>query len=176
MVPTAATRVWQVDSDELWAIALANLRREEVDVHPAPTGTLEFYAAYGGPFTATNVRRLDELVGRPMPYGALVGLPSQRVLHVTVLKQMDDVLHVPSLEARNKRVRESEDVPRCRLVDDIFWWYDGELSLLQVRHKKDAAGVVHSVSVTSSPRFKVVARGMPASREFRHRDLDGWRP
>ena len=122
---------WDVEDDELFTIALANVRvegppaRETVRLADGtPIITLESHSF----FTTTWVQWLEEAASAVMPdAGALVAVPNRHLLMVHPLEDAGVVKAVQHLITLTRRFH---DQGPGALSRHLYWWRDGALAWL----------------------------------------------
>lgn len=132
-IHTEQTRRWDVSSAEVWSVAMANLRRQPCDLHEVAPGDSPLYAVLGsGVHTAAHVLRLDELAGRPTPYGVLVVLPRTDALAFWVINGPALLTAGPALQKFGGNLRNLAQSPERRLSQELFWWSGGKLESVTI--------------------------------------------
>jgi hypothetical protein len=133
LIRTDQTRRWDVSPAEVWSVAMANLRRQPCDVHEVVPGESPICAVLGsGIQTAAHVLRLDELMGRPTPYGAFVVLPRTDALAFWIINGPGLITAGPTLQRYGSKLRDLPQSPERRLSQQLFWWSDGTLESVTI--------------------------------------------
>jgi hypothetical protein len=161
-------RQWGVDAQEVWAVAMHNLRREPVE----PIGTLPSHFPYGlvggeSLYTATQVLRLEELISAPAPNGALVVFPEDTLLAWLPIRGADFVMHLQPFIDFASRLTDPQSTSHVRWAEYpyVLWWTresDGHPRLEGVNLTSDSSTVIDGESVplytiTGSERFTAMA-------------------
>ncbi|MDQ0988883.1 hypothetical protein [Streptomyces sp. V3I7] len=138
-IDTEQTRRWDVSPAEVWSAAMANLRREPCDIHEAVAGDSPLCVVLGtGEHTAAQVLRLDELIGRPAPYGVLVVVPRTDGLVFWIINGPDLLTAGPYLQKYGGKLRDLPEASERRLSEELFWWSDGVLETVVIPDWKAA--------------------------------------
>jgi hypothetical protein len=145
-----------VSSQQLWAWGLENLRNDPATVRPVNAtagGQLNAVLAKST-YGATHVLRLNELLGEPAPYGALVTVPHVSTLIYLVLRSHVDMRMVPYLMYL---VAELQQGDGNALSSELYWWTPEGIEAQGVQLQGERA----QLSVT--PRFREMLQTLPQS-------------
>lgn len=130
-----------LDHDALFTLGRDNLRQHEpIEAERRTSGSVELLVAEGDSFfTATWALLLDEVTDLP-PDGALVVVPSRHALLAHPVRDADAVRAVQVLLAVAHR--HVVDAPGA-LVPDLYWYHDGQLTLLPTEEQDDGQLAFH---------------------------------
>jgi hypothetical protein len=90
-------RRWRADPDELWAIALHNLRREPYELTSTGHGSPWYVLSGDTVYATANLLRLDELFREPAPHGMLMVVPSRFALLFSPIRDGGALLRLKEL-------------------------------------------------------------------------------
>ena len=136
-VPPELPQKWGKDVDELFALALANVKRsanpsvEEVEIQPGIT-----FTAYSGDsfFTASFALMLNDLQGATGPHGALVAIPHRHMLLFHRIDNADAIFAVQHLGVL--AINLDEQGPGS-ISPRLYWHRDGQFVDLPFRIEGD---------------------------------------
>ncbi|WP_067967328.1 hypothetical protein [Nocardiopsis trehalosi] len=124
------TRRWNTTKRDLWTTALRNMVYEpiEVQTHDTNADTPVHVVQGAGWPGASHVMRLPEIVREPMPYGAIVMLPTSNTMVYAVLRSRRSLPLIPFLYRTSTALVGGEP-----FVDQLLWWRDGNVNGMSVR-------------------------------------------
>lgn len=130
------------------------LIRLDVREHPLPGGgAVRLAAAEGSPYVSAAITSIAQLMGTPLPYGALVGVPRHSAIlmcEVTSRASLDNVALLADMIAD---MYAGADDP-C--AEGLYWFVNGDLHPVQVQRDGDVARVVLPEALRS------IAASLPA--------------
>ncbi|GAA4916367.1 hypothetical protein [Streptomonospora salina] len=139
-------RAWGVAKQDLWFAAMGNLAHEPVDLQSFPAGAdtpVNIVHGIGWPGSA-HVMRLVDVAREPLPYGAVVMLPSPNTMLYAVLRSKRSVALIPFLY----RTFHSLLQDGGPVTDQIIWWRNGRVTGMGTR--PDPGG---GVGISQTPEF-----------------------
>jgi hypothetical protein len=143
MVLTAeVVKEWPVDRDELFRVARENVRSDgPLDAHVQPVGGTRIASLYGDTAYVTGHALWVGDYPVTGPYGALLAIPTQSVVHAAPLEQAA----VPGAVNRLIELAWAEYQQGPRSVQPhIYRWHEGVLSLAgTVEQSADGSLAVH---------------------------------
>jgi len=133
-VRVADLAAWDRPADELVATALENVKStERVELRPLEIGGARLYAVSGpSVFVATLGLAVDDLLGPPTPYGALVAMPSGHILLCHSLADAKSLGLIPAMAAGALQAYEGGPAP---LSPDLFWKRGDRFVALKVQRQ-----------------------------------------
>ncbi|GAB3449676.1 hypothetical protein GCM10027570_24360 [Streptomonospora sediminis] len=139
-------QAWGVGKQDLWFAALHNLAYEPYDLRTFETNTdtpVHVVHGIGWPGSA-HVMRLVEIAREPLPFGAVVMLPSPNTMLYAVLRSKRSVALIPFLyQTFQSLARDGDPV-----TDQIIWWRGGRVTGMSAQ--PDPGG---GVGVRQTPEF-----------------------
>jgi len=123
-------RRWGADPNELWAIAMHNLRRTEHEVRSVDSSGKTTYAVAGGFFNMEHLLRLDELLDTPTPYGVLVAAPRREFWLFHPIRGGHALMF--AVESFPTMIGELSNIA-TPFSDRIYWWAEGHLEAIAIR-------------------------------------------
>ncbi|MGI5447963.1 hypothetical protein ACQEVM_19815 [Streptomyces sp. CA-243310] len=130
-VPASQFRAWNVDGDEVWALAERNLAAEPVvrDESGAANPMVSVTCETG--FTCTHVLRAGDLLGRPAPLGILAMVPHEGFLYFQAVDGPD--LHSQLVGYSAVTLDNWEKAPpEQRLTSKVLWIHEGGIEAVGV--------------------------------------------
>ena len=115
-------------ADELYAIALENLRADPAPAPETVTGPNGVaFDVYEGDsyFTASHLLRLAELRGDPRLTHALVAVPNR---HLMLVHEIRDLTVAPTLGAMVNGAASAYESGPGSITPDVLWWHAGALT------------------------------------------------
>lgn len=152
---------WPVSMDELWSIALENVRTED----PAPTverlniGDTEAVIAYGDSFFVTSRLLLlgDIMDPDDFPHGAIVSMPHRHALIFHPITAQDTAVN-----ALNEMILVTDEMfseGQGALSTDLFWWLPERIERIPVQIDDDAGELI----IDPSEDFVQLINSLPES-------------
>ncbi|KIH98294.1 hypothetical protein LP52_14135 [Streptomonospora alba] len=139
-------RAWGVSKQDLWFAAMHNLAHEPLDLQSLRTDAdtpVHVVHGIGWPGSA-HVMRLVEVAQEPLPYGAVVMLPSANTMLYAVLRSKRSLSLIPFLyQAFQSLVQDGAPV-----TDQIIWWRNGRVTGMGTQ--PDPSG---GVGIRQTPEF-----------------------
>ncbi|MUL42103.1 hypothetical protein FZ103_13100 [Streptomonospora sp. PA3] len=139
-------RAWGLGKQDLWFAAMRNLAYEPYDLQTFQTNAdtpVHVLHGIGWPGSA-HVMRLVEVAQEPLPYGAVVMLPSPNTMLFAVLRSRRSVSLLPFLyQTFQSLTRDGDPV-----TDQIIWWRNGRVTAMSTQ--PDPGG---GVAVKQTPEF-----------------------
>jgi hypothetical protein len=130
-VPSEHLRSWRRTEDELFALALQNVKdggRLEQSTVPLPQGgALELLTGVENYFAATHLLFLDEYVTQPPDAGLLVGAPNR---HGLVVHRIEGLEVMGALQALLGAIPGMYAEGPGSISPNLYWWRAGALTLL----------------------------------------------
>ncbi len=119
-VRPADLAAWERPADELVSLALENVKAQEhVELKPTEIAGARIFAVSGqSAFVASLALAVDELLGAPTPFGALVAVPSA---HILLCHALADKRSLPALEAMAAGALQAYETGPSPLSPDLFW-------------------------------------------------------
>lgn len=153
LVDSSAVERYGVDAEELWTIALHNLRQEPREL--AKAGGPEDWPVYvlsGSDYAAANLLCLDELAAEPAPHGMLVLLPADDMMWFTPIKDVVSLFsQLWTFQERITAMAELDGTPTDLLSDEVYWWFEGLADRVQLSTLRPEPG--EAVQLHVSARF-----------------------
>ncbi|QBI55585.1 hypothetical protein [Streptomonospora litoralis] len=120
------TQAWGVGKRDLWFTALRNLAYESHDLQTLQTGAdTPVHVLHGVSWPGSaHVMRLVDIVPEPLPYGAVVMLPSPNTMLFAVLRSKRSVALLPFLYQTFQSLRQDGEP----VTDQLVWWRNGRVS------------------------------------------------
>ncbi|MDQ3052289.1 MAG: hypothetical protein M3R66_00195 [Actinomycetota bacterium] len=138
---------WGVPADELWNIALENLRHED---HQFSRQGLVSLVTGSGSYVASQALRLNELTPDPAPHGFLVALPNPALVLFLPLIGADWVMVLRELPGTVKKKLYGSE--HGKLSEHVYWWMDGrfeQVGMSFVDNKMTIAGSERFCALTN---------------------------
>lgn len=132
VIPVHFLPHWNVTSRELLDRALANGQRQELDIsgHQLDADTVMYTVGRRDLVDATQLLRLDQVLGRELPFGAYVTVPKVNAVTVLPLTKAAHVSMLPdSLGLLHSVASQGPGAPSM----DAFWFHDGKLDPLNAQ-------------------------------------------
>jgi hypothetical protein len=155
-------RSWDVDSAELWALALHNLRRDAVTPREMVPGPNPLRALEGPAWhTAAHLLRLDDLIGAPTPYGVLTILPCDSWLLYWVIRGPEVLTAGMSMQRTARSLWEQVRNSPARLSPYLLWWHENVLETVEfiISETPGSPDTPHQIR-TPTTRFTTMLREM----------------
>ncbi|MDA0567834.1 hypothetical protein LG943_26440 [Streptomonospora sp. S1-112] len=143
------TQQWGLTKQDVWFAALHNLAYEHYDLKSFPTSApnadtpVQVLIGQSWPGSA-HVMRLVDVVREPMPYGAVVMLPSPNTMIFAVLRSKRSASLLPFIYNTFQSLREDGDP----VTDQMIWWRGGRVTGMSTQ--ADPGG---GVGIRQSPEF-----------------------
>lgn len=130
-VPLDHLRAWRRTEDELFELALQNVRaagKLEHSTVPLPQGgQLELLTGMDNYFAATHLLCLEDHVSQPPAAGLLVGAPNR---HGLVIHRITDLSVMGALQALLGAIPGMFAEGPGSISPNLYWWREGTLTLL----------------------------------------------
>ena len=132
VIPVHFLPRWDATSRELLDLALANGTRQKLDISAHELGEDAVMYTVGRPdlIDATQLLRLDQVLGRELPFGAYVTVPKVNAVTVLPLTRAPHMAMLPDVLALQHRV--AAQGPAAPSMD-AFWFHDGKLDPLNAQ-------------------------------------------
>ncbi|GAA1760925.1 MULTISPECIES: hypothetical protein [Streptomonospora] len=139
-------RAWGVGKQDLWFAAMRNLAYEPYDLQTFNTSAdtpVHVVHGIGWP-GSSHVMRLVDVAQEPMPYGAVVMLPSPNTMLYAVLRSKRSASLIPFLyQTFQSLVQDGDPV-----TDQIIWWRNGRVTGMATQPDADGG-----VGIRQTPEF-----------------------
>jgi hypothetical protein len=134
-VRVADLAAWERPAEQLVALALENVKAQEhVDLNPMELAGTRIYAVSGkSVFVATLGLAVDELLGKPTEFGALVAMPSG---HILLCHSIADKRSLRALEAMAAGSLQAFEGGPSPLSPDLMWKRGDRFVALAVRREE----------------------------------------
>lgn len=155
VIPEHLANQWSVTRDELWGWAHANLSREQVNrqTFTADGGdSLHVVNGMGWP-GAAQVLQAEAAFDLPLPYGAVVTLPTSNVVCGIPIRTAASLNKIPFLIQLTGELRPPDS---GSFGTDMYWYIDGELENLNARLQDG-----QDARMRVSTRFKTMMESLP---------------
>lgn len=147
---------WGVPADELWSVALANLRQEDHEITRQDPGSS---VTGSSNYVASHALRLGELLVDPAPHGVLVAVPHPFMVLFLPMLGVDTVLLLPRLPEVVDDLHGGEFGALSR---HIYWWTDGVFEHVGI------AEVDGNLTITGSEQFAALVNRLLQEAAERH--------
>jgi hypothetical protein len=155
VIPEHLANQWSTTHDDLWGWAHANLSREQVNrqTFTADGGdSLHVVNGMGWP-GAAQVLQAEAAFDLPLPYGAVVTLPTSNVVCGVPIRSAASLKKIPFLIQLTSELR----TPDSGFFGmDMYWYIDGELENLNARLQDG-----QDARMRVSTRFKTMMESLP---------------
>lgn len=155
VIPEHLANQWSATRDELWGWAHANLGREQVNRQTFNTDggdSLHVVNGMGWP-GAAQVLQAEAAFDLPLPYGAVVTLPTSNVMCGIPIRTAASLNKIPFLIQLTGELRTLDSRP---FGTDMYWYIDGELENLNARLQDG-----QDARMRVSTRFKTMMECLP---------------
>jgi hypothetical protein len=132
VIPVHFLPHWNTTSRDLLDRALANGERQKLDIaaHQLGPDTVMYTIGRLDLVDATQLLRLDQVLGRELPFGAYVTVPKVNAVTVLPLTRAE---HVPMLGDSLSLLHNVASQGPAAPSMDAFWFHDGKLDPLGAR-------------------------------------------
>ena len=154
-VTTDVSGQWQTSAAELFEIAIDNVRQHEKPTVERIAGEVPLTFLLGDSFyVASNLLLLDDFLDPRTPHGAIAAAPNR---HMVVFQPIVDLSIAGSINAVLPIIHQAYREGPAPISPDLFWWRDGQLTLLPVRIENGNVGFY------PPPEFVEVLNTLPSA-------------
>ncbi|KQX65105.1 hypothetical protein [Streptomyces sp. Root1310] len=143
-----------VDTAELWAMALHNLRGCRYRMR----GEQPITVLTGGTDVSAQLLRLAEVARDPLRYGAVVMIPLPNVLCFHVVRDADAVMVMQTMRERVPAMLRRSGASADSLDETLYWWHDDRAEEITLDLSSGASGQVELTLAASQPFSAMLTR------------------
>ncbi|MFB9834150.1 hypothetical protein [Actinoallomurus acaciae] len=131
-----AAAQWGADPRALWGRALANMRQDKLNIRAFDTNVgVKMHVVNGTGWPAAGqALRTEEVLGTPLPNGAIVTLPTNNSFIALPIHSRRALNMIPFMMQTSRQLMKGDPAP---MSDGVFWYSHGRLESMGVTLKGD---------------------------------------
>ncbi|MER5197461.1 hypothetical protein ACWD3J_28305 [Streptomyces sp. NPDC002755] len=143
-----------VDTTELWAMGLHNLRGCRYRMR----GEQPITVLTGGTDVSAQLLRLPEVAEDPLRFGAVVMIPLPNVLCFHVVRDADAVVVMETMRERIPAMLRQSGATSDSLDETLYWWHDDRAEEITLDVSPGAGGPTELTLASSQPFSAMLTR------------------